>query len=64
MCTDVAGMGIDIQDLNFSVNLGKNYIIQLLVVLKLMFVQEFLRTAGSLSSRVEELGEVGLILSA
>ena len=62
MCTDVAGMGIDIQDLNFSVNLGKNYIIQLLVVLKLMFVQEFLRTAGSLSSRVEELGEVGLIL--
>ena len=23
ICTDVAGMGIDIQDLNFCVNLGK-----------------------------------------
>ena len=50
-------MGVDIQDLNFSVNLG-NWNTMILVVFSFIF-KVFLKTAGNTSNRVEELAEVG-----
>ena len=57
ICTDVAGMGLDIRDLNFALNLGRKspyFAIKSSFVLK-----EFPKTAGSKNSRVVELGEAG-----